>query len=149
MSNVKKLWPIEPLERVVSRSGKPLGELARANGNSDERADKLADYYREGQKDGFLTLRAMDSLCVEALGVHPMQVYGLDYFDPKYDGIQRKSKPCKMCGAPKGAGSHTYCDECLERESVCSCGCGREKQFRRRFAPGCPNQKLGRRAKAS
>lgn len=149
MSNVKKLWSIEPLERVVTRSGKPLGEIARANGVDEVRADRLSELYRVGMQERFLTLRAMDSICIEALGVHPMQVYGMDYFDPKYDGINRPSKPCKMCGTPKQAGDHTYCASCLEKESVCSCGCGREKHFRRKFAPGCPNQPTGRRAKAS
>lgn len=123
MGSSPRIWPIEPFERLVELRGKPVGVIARDNGVDDYRADRLADFYRQGVKDRLLTLTAMDALAIEAFGLHPLNIYGLDYFSDKYD-TGRVLKPCKDCGGPKTFGDGMRCSECMEKRRWCACGCG-------------------------
>lgn len=127
MGNTRfKRWPIEPVQAAVELRGGSVHELAVKNGFSKEHAGKLADIYRCGIRDGFLTLRGMDSICCDALNLHPIIIYGDDYLSGKYDNV-KPLKPCESCGGPKSKGSTHYCDECREKKNqayLCKCGCG-------------------------
>lgn len=124
MSGARKKWPIGPLEAAVQSTGKCVHRLALENGLSVSRAVSFADMFERGRAEGSLTLYAMDSLCIEVLRKHPMEVYGDEYLNPKYDSPILK-KPCIRCGGEKGPGSDQWkCGSCVEAAKWCACGCG-------------------------
>lgn len=151
MSSPKKVWPIGPITNALTHfGGKTVHDLAIANGADFHKADRLQDLYRTGERDGFLTLKAMDSICIDGLGMHPIEVYGAaEYFNPTYD-TSRTLKPCRKCGGPKSFGDTSYCSSCVEEAKFCKDGCGtykgdREDYFKIKYAPDCPNRRSGRR----
>ena len=126
-SAITKKWPIGPLQAYVESRGISIQTSAQEVGRSYAVAVNLADIYRVGVREGFLTLKAMDSICCDALGLHPMQVYGIEeYFNPSYDAV-RVTTPCRGCNGPKGPGEAHYCTSCREERAKprkCKCGCG-------------------------
>lgn len=142
MSSSKKQWPIEPLQRAVEAALEHhklpgIASLFIKRGFDKVHAENQANAYRDGLVERKITLRFMDTVCIEALGVHPIEVYGLDYFDPKYD-LSRVTKPCRGCQGPKGPSDLHYCGACKEEREKprpCKCGCGQElpKGSKRQF----------------
>lgn len=115
MSSAKLKWPVAPIVEAVERTGMGVRALAIERGLPMNKAlnyaDSVATSLRED--DGLVTLQTMDGLCVEVLGVHPIQVYGMAYFDHDLDGV-KPLKPCRGCGGPKGPGDAHYCGSCRQ-----------------------------------
>lgn len=94
--------PAAPLLDYIDKLGGPsrlpgLGVWARAEkaqdgGNGDQetvdrdeleeqRHKRLCSALKRAKKEGHLSLFTADAICCDHLGVHPMHVYGPDWFD--------------------------------------------------------------------
>lgn len=114
MSSASKKWPIGPLQAAVEALPRGIEAIGKAHGLTKSKAYKYSDLYRIGVREGFITLRTMDGICVDILRKHPIEVYGKAYFDPKYDA-GHVGKPCITCGGPKEPGAAHRCAACREK----------------------------------
>ena len=148
MPGSKRRWPIEPMTEYLDRTGKVIMTIAQQRGADRARADKIDSLYRDGVKTGKLTTTGMDTICIDGLGIHPVEVYGPLYYSTEMDSPRVERKPCERCGGEKSSGDKHLCRECQRRDKnrTCACGCGepvatprslyadRSQQFRVRAA---------------
>lgn len=138
MSSARKKWPVGPLQSAIDRAcithhANTIQSLALQRGFDNREAEKIAETYRTGIREGFVTLRTVDSFSIDILGVHPIEVYGMDYFNPEYDTLSL-GKPCEQCGGPKEEGRLHLCRSCARPR--CACGCGEPALNRNKYAKG-------------
>lgn len=149
MSSAKKKWPMGPLQRAIDTACiveqvPTIHSLASSRGYNTRDAEKAAETYRTGVREGLVTLRTVDQFCIDLLGVHPIEVYGDDYFNPEYDCLS-VGKPCRSCGGPKEEGRLHLCEACSTRD--CACGCGQPTRQDRKYVAG--HNPYGRKSKAA
>lgn len=143
----KAMWPTEPIQRLLA--GRGMQAVALEAGMSKRAAHVLAVGFDTAVRKGRgLTLRTMDTICVQVFNVHPAQLYGPKYWDvppEELDGRGRATRAklgCRRCGGLKRGGRH-YCPPCRDILFACACGCGESKQEARdKYAPGHYRRKV-------